>query len=34
MTEIDEDFLPPRPSIDIETFNALNTPRRRSNKTE
>ena len=34
MTEIDEDFLPPRPSIDIETFNALNTPRRRSDNTE
>ncbi|MBN9644141.1 hypothetical protein ACFSSC_02435 [Corynebacterium mendelii] len=27
-TEIDEDFLPERPSIDIETFNRINTPRR------
>lgn len=27
-TEIDEDFLPPRPTIDVDTFNALNTPRR------
>ncbi|RNE49689.1 hypothetical protein [Corynebacterium alimapuense] len=27
-TTIDEDFLPPRPTIDVETFNELNTPRR------
>ncbi|MGP6174431.1 hypothetical protein [Corynebacterium sp. A21] len=27
-TSIDEDFLPPRPTIDVDTFNALNTPRR------
>lgn len=29
MTEIDEDFLPSRPEIDVEEFNALNQPRRR-----
>ncbi|MCX7445711.1 hypothetical protein OS125_10750 [Corynebacterium sp. P7003] len=34
ITEIDEDFLPPRPSIDVDTFNALNTPRRRRDTTE
>lgn len=28
VTSIDEDFLPPRPQIDVETFNELNTPRR------
>lgn len=28
VTEIDEDFLPQRPSLDVETFNDLNTPRR------
>lgn len=27
-TEIDEDFLPERPRIDVDTFNELNTPRR------
>lgn len=27
-TEIDESFLPSRPTIDVETFNELNTPRR------
>ena len=27
-TEIDEDFLPPRPELDVEEFNALNRPRR------
>lgn len=27
-TSIDEDFLPDRPQIDVETFNELNTPRR------
>ncbi|MCZ9310224.1 hypothetical protein LH392_09645 [Corynebacterium uberis] len=26
--EIDADFLPQRPQVDIEEFNALNTPRR------
>ncbi len=29
VTKIDEDFLPPRPQIDVETFNAMNTQRRR-----
>lgn len=29
-TSIDEEFLPPRPNIDVETFNSLNTPRRGS----
>ncbi|GAB3946885.1 hypothetical protein [Corynebacterium tapiri] len=29
-TEIDQDFLPERPQIDIEEFNRLNTPRRGS----
>lgn len=28
VTEVDEDFLPQRPTIDIDTFNELNTPRR------
>lgn len=28
VTKIDEDFLPQRPQIDIETFNELNQPRR------
>ena len=28
-TKIDEDFLPPRPQIDVETFNAMNKQRRR-----
>ena len=27
-TKIDEDFLPQRPQMDVETFNAMNTPRR------
>ncbi|MGD7001947.1 hypothetical protein [Corynebacterium halotolerans] len=27
-TEIDEEFLPERPRIDVDTFNKLNTPRR------
>lgn len=27
-TAIDEDFLPERPQIDVDTFNELNTPRR------
>ena len=29
MTEIDEDFLPQRPSMDVTTFNALNEQHRR-----
>ncbi|GAB3700662.1 hypothetical protein [Corynebacterium nasicanis] len=29
VTTIDEDFLPRRPSLDIDTFNELNTPTRR-----
>lgn len=28
VTKIDEDFLPSRPSLNVEEFNALNTPRR------
>lgn len=28
-TKIDEDFLPQRPQIDVDTFNALNQQRRR-----
>ncbi|WKD58799.1 hypothetical protein [Corynebacterium caspium] len=28
VTTIDESFLPPRPQIDIDTFNELNKPRR------
>lgn len=28
MTEIDEDFLPQRPTMDVDTFNRLNTPTR------
>ncbi|WP_165165303.1 hypothetical protein [Corynebacterium qintianiae] len=28
VTEIDEEFLPPRPELDVEEFNALNQPRR------
>ncbi|WP_035107214.1 hypothetical protein [Corynebacterium camporealensis] len=28
-TKIDEDFLPQRPQIDVETYNELNRPRRR-----
>lgn len=28
VTQIDSDFLPQRPQIDIDTFNELNTPRR------
>ncbi|AWB82547.1 hypothetical protein C3B44_09455 [Corynebacterium yudongzhengii] len=28
VTEIDEDFLPERPQMDVETFNEINTPRR------
>lgn len=27
-TEIDEDFLPPRPELNVEEYNALNRPRR------
>lgn len=27
-TAIDDDFLPERPTLDIDTFNELNTPRR------
>ena len=33
-TKIDEDFLPQRPQMDVETFNAMNTPRRRRGETE
>lgn len=33
-TKIDEDFLPQRPQIDVETFNAMNTPRRRRGENE
>ena len=29
MTKIDEDFLPQRPTVDVEEFNAMNVPRRR-----
>lgn len=29
VTKIDEDFLPPRPQVDVETFNAMNKQRRR-----
>ncbi|MEJ5928666.1 hypothetical protein WG915_08570 [Corynebacterium sp. H128] len=29
ITEIDEEFLPERPQINVEEFNALNEPRRR-----
>lgn len=28
VTKIDEDFLPPRPQVDVETFNAMNKQRR------
>lgn len=28
VTEIDEDFLPERPTLDVDTYNELNTPRR------
>lgn len=28
VTEIDEDFLPQRPTIDVEEYNELNQPRR------
>ncbi|WKD60543.1 hypothetical protein CCICO_02460 [Corynebacterium ciconiae DSM 44920] len=28
MTEIDENFLPRRPSVDVDTFNSLNEQRR------
>lgn len=28
-TEIDPDFLPSRPEVDVDTFNRMNTPRRR-----
>ncbi|MCF4007436.1 hypothetical protein L1O03_09675 [Corynebacterium uropygiale] len=28
ITEIDEEFLPPRPSIDVDTFNKLNQQHR------
>jgi DNA-binding transcriptional regulator of glucitol operon len=28
VTEINEDFLPERPTINVDTFNELNTPRR------
>ncbi|QGU05410.1 hypothetical protein CETAM_10835 [Corynebacterium comes] len=28
VTRIDDDFLPDRPTIDVDTFNELNTPRR------
>lgn len=31
ITEIDESFLPARPSIDVDEFNARNQPRRRRN---
>ncbi|STC68714.1 hypothetical protein [Corynebacterium pilosum] len=34
MTEIDEDFLPSRPEIDVAEFNALNQPRRGRNTDE
>lgn len=33
VTKIDEDFLPQRPQIDVETFNQLNTQRRRAQAT-
>ena len=33
-TKIDEDFLPQRPQIDVDTFNAMNTPRRRRGENE
>lgn len=29
VTTIDEDFLPSRPTLDIDTYNELNTPSRR-----
>lgn len=29
VTELPEDFLPERPTIDVATFNKINTPRRR-----
>jgi len=32
VTEIDEGFLPERPTIDVDTFNELNTPRRRASR--
>ena len=28
VTEIDADFLPRRPALDVDTFNEINTPRR------
>lgn len=34
ITEIDEDFLPSRPEIDVEEFNDMNQPRRRRNSDE
>ncbi|WP_394282289.1 hypothetical protein [Corynebacterium sp.] len=34
MTEIDEEFLPSRPEIDVAEFNALNQPRRGHNTDE
>ena len=30
-TEIDEDFLPPRPELDVEEYNKLVAPRRQTN---
>lgn len=33
VTEIDESVLPQRPTMDIETFNRLNTPTRRRRRT-
>ncbi|WP_257162294.1 hypothetical protein [Corynebacterium cystitidis] len=32
ITEIDEDFLPARPEINVEEYNALNQPRRRRHR--
>lgn len=31
VTKIDEDFLPQRPRVDVDEFNALNVQRRRTN---
>ena len=32
MTEISEDFLPERPTLDVEEYNAMNTPHRRHHR--
>ena len=34
VTEITEDFLPERPSMDVETFNRLNAPTRKRRRND